>query len=187
MPSSTGPPGASSLIPPQLKRNSPASDMPAAKRQTTENIKDIQTNSRESAHRFTEAEVARQMAELTGASIKKSAMYLAPQHAAPMHFATGAELLKKYTSQSSPSPAPTQTPIPVPVLPASAPVSTPVPAPGPAKSPDAPSSGDRIVAIPMADADRLYSLYPRMCSLSLQVPSNKSQYLKVEQSQPGVQ
>ncbi|CAJ0541255.1 Ff.00g079590.m01.CDS01 [Fusarium sp. VM40] len=160
MPSSTGPPGASSLIPPQLKRNSPASDMPAAKRQTTENIKDIQTNSRESAHRFTEAEVARQMAELTGASIKKSAMYLAPQHAAPMHFATGAELLKKYTSQSSPSPAPTQTPIPVPVLPASAPVSTPVPAPGPAKSPDAPSSGDRIVAIPMADADRLYSLYP---------------------------
>ncbi|WZH42976.1 uncharacterized protein QYS62_003975 [Fusarium acuminatum] len=96
-PSSTGPPGTSSVIPPQLKRNSPASDMPAAKRQTTENIKDVQTHAREKAHRFTEAEVARQMAELTGASIKKSAMYRAPQHAAPMHFATGAELLKKYT------------------------------------------------------------------------------------------
>jgi hypothetical protein len=166
--------------------------MPAAKRQATENIKDVQTHAREKAHRFTEAEVARQMAELTGASIKKSAMYRAPQHAAPMHFATGAELLKKYTSQNSPSPTPTQTPIPVPVLPpalppASAPVSTPVPAPGLAKSPDAPSPGDRIAAIPMADADRLYSLYPRMCSLSLQVPSNKSQYLKVEQSQPVVQ
>jgi hypothetical protein len=158
--------------------------MPAAKRQTTENIKETPTYARENAHRFTEAEVARQMAELTGASIKKSAMYHAPQHAPQIHFATGAELLKKYTGQSSSSPTPTQTPVPVPV---SAPVSTPVPAPGLAKSHSAPLSGDKIVAIPMADADRLYSLYPRMCSLSSQVPSNKSQYLKVEQSQPVVQ
>jgi hypothetical protein len=160
--------------------------MPAAKRQTTENTKETLTYARENTHRFTEAEVARQMAELTGASIKKSAMYHAPQHAPPMHFATGAELLKKYTGQGSPSPAPTQTPTPVPV-PIPAPVSTPVPAPGLAKSPSAPLPADKIVAIPMADADRLYSLYPRMCSLSLQVPSNKSQCLKVEQSQPVVQ
>ncbi|SPJ82512.1 uncharacterized protein FTOL_09917 [Fusarium torulosum] len=146
-PSSIGPPGASSLIPPQLKRNSPASDMPAAKRQTTENTKETLTYARDNAHRFTEAEVARQMAELTGASIKKSAMFHAPQHAPPMHFATGAELLKKYTGQGSPSPTPTQTPVPV-------------PAPGLAKSHSAPLAGDKIVAIPMADADRLYSLYP---------------------------
>lgn len=148
--------------------------MPAAKRQTTENTKETLTYARDNAHRFTEAEVARQMAELTGASIKKSAMFHAPQHAPPMHFATGAELLKKYTGQGSPSPTPTQTPVPV-------------PAPGLAKSHSAPLAGDKIVAIPMADADRLYSLYPRMCSLPLQVPSNKSQYLEVEQSQPVVQ
>ncbi|KAM0293230.1 hypothetical protein ACHAO9_001951 [Fusarium lateritium] len=149
---STGPPGVSSLIPPQLKRNSPASDMPAAKRQNTEN-KEILTYARENAHRFTEAEVARQMAELTGASIKKSAMYHAPQHAPPMHFATGAELLKKYTGQGSSSPTPTQTPTQVPIPAA---VSAPVPVPGSSKSPDAPLPGDKIIAIPMADADRLY-------------------------------
>ncbi|KAM0340844.1 hypothetical protein ACHAPU_010260 [Fusarium lateritium] len=146
--SSTGPPGASSLRPPQLKRNSPITDPPAAKRQNSENSRDNFDQMVKDEKRFTEEHIARQIAELTGASVKKSAMYQPPPRIATMHFATGAELLKKYTGQGSPSPSSTSTD------------SLPELIPPSAKSPDAPLPGDRILAIPMADADRLYSLYP---------------------------
>ncbi|KAF5668108.1 hypothetical protein FHETE_5374 [Fusarium heterosporum] len=137
-PSSTGPPGTSSLRASQLKRNSPASDLPTAKRQNSENSKDA---------RFSEEAIAKQIAELTGASVKKSAMYQPPQHIATMHFATGAELLKKYTGQGTPSPTSSHSSLPELIPPS-------------IKPPDAPLSGDKLIPIPMADADRLYSLYP---------------------------
>ncbi|KAJ4251936.1 hypothetical protein NW762_011236 [Fusarium torreyae] len=131
-PSSTGP-SATSLRPPPRKRESPTSDIPAAKRQNMTEASD------EARRRFTEADVARQMSELTGASIKKIAMR-PPYQASAMHFATGSELLKRITGHESPSP-------------------TPLP-PASAKSPDTPLPGDRIVAITMADSNRLYSMYP---------------------------
>ncbi|KAF4970849.1 hypothetical protein FSARC_2215 [Fusarium sarcochroum] len=135
--SSTGP-SVPSLRPPQRKRESPTSDIPAAKRQNMAE-RSSSDEARAAALRFTEAEVARQMSELTGTSIKKSVMR-PPHQSSAMHFATGSELLKRITGHESPSP-------------------TPAP-PAPAKSPDAPLPGDRIAAITMADADRLYSMYP---------------------------
>ncbi|KAJ4015866.1 hypothetical protein NW752_006795 [Fusarium irregulare] len=135
---STGPPGISSLRPPQhhRKRESPSSDSSAAKRQNNESY----STAREGALRFTEEEVARRMAELNDSSVNSMS--------STMHFATGNELLKKYAGgQATPSPVP----VPVPA--------TKPPAPS-FKSPDTMAVGDSIVAITIAEGDRPYSMYP---------------------------
>ncbi|KAG4277272.1 hypothetical protein FPRO04_07569 [Fusarium proliferatum] len=87
------------------------------------------------ARRFTEAEVARQLADINGAAIKKSAMHHSSQSAVVA--LTGAELLKKYTGQGTPSPTP-----------------------GPARSPDILAPEPRLEAIIMAEPGRAYSVYP---------------------------
>jgi len=127
------------LRPPQhhRKRESPSSDSSAAKRQNNESY----STAREGALRFTEEEVARRMAELNDSSVNSMN--------STMHFATGNELLKKYTGQATPSPAPAPVP------------ATKAPAP-PFKSPDIMEVGDSIVAITIAEGDRPYSMYPRM-------------------------
>lgn len=112
----------------------------------------VDSQTRASARRFTEAEVARQMSELTGASIKKSAMQPAPAltatagppRAPARHFPTGGELLKKIMdaqAASSPSPVPRAEALTQPPQ---------VPAPAP---------GDKIVAITMAEPNRAYANY----------------------------
>ncbi|KAI1013933.1 hypothetical protein LB504_008922 [Fusarium proliferatum] len=87
------------------------------------------------ARRFTEAEVARQLADINGAAIKKSAMHNSSQSAVVA--LTGAELLKKYTGQGTPSPTP-----------------------GPARSLDIPAPEPRLEAIIMAEPGRAYTVYP---------------------------
>lgn len=87
------------------------------------------------ARRFTEAEVARQLADINGAAIKKSAMHHSSQSAVVA--LTGAELLKKYTGQGTPSPTP-----------------------GPARSPDILAPESRLEAIIMAEPGRAYTVYP---------------------------
>ncbi|KAF5719233.1 hypothetical protein FGLOB1_1254 [Fusarium globosum] len=87
------------------------------------------------ARRFTEAEVARQLADINGAAIKKSAMHHSSQSAVVA--LTGAELLKKYTGQGTPSPTP-----------------------GPVRSPDILAPEPRLEAIIMAEPGRAYSVYP---------------------------
>ncbi|RMJ09111.1 hypothetical protein CDV36_011274 [Fusarium kuroshium] len=163
-PSSTGPPAVPSLRPPPRKRDSPASDTPAVKKQALGDRRPspssasdggaqmVDNQTRANARRFTEAEVARQMSELTGASVKKSAMPPAPAltatagppRAPARHFPTGGELLKKVMdaqAASSPSPVPRAETLTQP---------SPVPAPTP---------GDRIVAIAMAEQNRAYVNY----------------------------
>ncbi|GKU02079.1 unnamed protein product [Fusarium langsethiae] len=139
-PSSTGPPGIPSLKPPppQRKRESPASDVaaPAAKRQNSEF--DVGQARRE-ALRFTEDEVARQMSELSNTSIKAT-MIPRTQTA---RFATGNELLKRYTGQGTPP-----TPVPPPVQATTTQTAQKLPA-----------VGERIVAITIAEGTRPYSAY----------------------------
>lgn len=112
----------------------------------------VDSQTRANARRFTEAEVARQMSELTGASVKKSAMPPAPAmtatagpaRAPARHFPTGGELLKKIMdaqAASTPSPVPRAEPLAQP---------SPVPVPAP---------GDRIAAIAMAEPNRAYVNY----------------------------
>ncbi|KAF9771547.1 hypothetical protein IL306_010810 [Fusarium sp. DS 682] len=128
-PSSTGPVKTQ-------KRDSP-SDIPPAKRQ---NLTESEyAHAREVARRFTEDDVARQLAELESASIKKSAMNPSSQPQ-PVIGLTGAELMKKYTglATSSPTPAP----------------------PAPTKSPDLLMSDARIEAIIMAEPGRPYTMFP---------------------------
>ncbi|KAJ4135164.1 hypothetical protein NW768_004782 [Fusarium equiseti] len=134
---STGSPGVSSLRPPQhqRKRESPSSDSSAAKRQNNESY----STAREGALGFTEEEVARRMAELNDSSVNSMN--------STMHFATGNELIKKYTGQA--------TPVPVPVPATATKVQT-----TPAKSPDTVAVGDSIVAITIAEGVRPYSMYP---------------------------
>lgn len=91
------------------------------------------------ARRFTEAEVARQLADINSAAIKKSAMHHSSQSAVVS--LTGAELLKKYTGQGTPSPTP-----------------------GPARSPDFLVPDNRLEAIILAEPGRAYSVYPRRSS-----------------------
>ncbi|RSM19853.1 hypothetical protein CDV31_001211 [Fusarium ambrosium] len=156
-----GPPAVPSLRPPPRKRDSPASDTPAVKKQALGDRRPspssasdggaqmVDNQTRANARRFTEAEVARQMSELTGASVKKSAMPPAPAltatagppRAPARHFPTGGELLKKVMAASSPSPVPRAETLTQP---------SPVPAPAP---------GDRIVAIAMAEQNRAYVNY----------------------------
>ncbi|KAF4446222.1 Protein SERAC1 [Fusarium austroafricanum] len=120
--SSTGSSQAALQRPPQ-ERNSP-SDLPPAKRQNnTEHRKSVR-------QRFTEYTVAKELNELNNAAVKKGAM---PQSQA-MHFATGSELLKRFTDLPSPPPMPTQ-------------------------SPDVP--GSQVEAIILAEPGRAYSLYPK--------------------------
>ncbi|KAF5670816.1 hypothetical protein FDENT_11137 [Fusarium denticulatum] len=87
------------------------------------------------ARRFTEAEVARQLADINSAAIKKSAMHHSSQSAVVS--LTGAELLKKYTGQGTPSPTP-----------------------GPARSPDFLVPDNRLEAIILAEPGRAYTIYP---------------------------
>jgi hypothetical protein len=116
------------------KRNSPSDVLP--KRTPADYAR-----AREAACRFTEDDVARQLAEINSAAIKKSAMY--PSSQSPVVSLTGAELLKKYTGQGTPSPTP-----------------------APAGSPDFPVPDARLEAIIMAEPGRAYSIYPRRSSKS---------------------
>ncbi|KAF4336470.1 hypothetical protein FBEOM_9678 [Fusarium beomiforme] len=127
-PSSTGPVKSQ-------KRESP-SDIPPAKKHLSESEV---AHARETARRFTEDDVARQLAELESASIKKSAMYSSSQPTRPVVSLTGAELMAKYTGQtSSPTPAP----------------------PAPAKSPDVSTPDHRLEPITMAEPGRQYNMFP---------------------------